>query len=132
MNVNQRRYFKFNLAEQEAYWQQQLGSELPVSQVPLDYPRAIVQSFIKRTEAVELDEELCLELKQFCARENVTLFITLLATFKVILLRYTGQEDIIVGSLSADSLRKREGVGREEFVKGASQFCKYIKWKVDH
>jgi hypothetical protein len=37
MNVNQRRYFKFNLAEQEAYWQQQLGSELPVSQVPLDY-----------------------------------------------------------------------------------------------
>jgi hypothetical protein len=65
MNVNRRRYFKFNLAEKEAYRQQQLGSELPVSQVPLDYPRAPVQSFIKRTEAVELDEELCLNSSSF-------------------------------------------------------------------
>ncbi|MCV3214074.1 amino acid adenylation domain-containing protein, partial [Plectonema radiosum NIES-515] len=104
------------LTQQQTYWQQQLGGDMPVLEIPLDYPRSPQQSFIRAKEAVELDEKLCLELNKFCLSENVTLFTTLLAAFKVLLLRYTGQKDIIVGSLSADSLQEKEGANPERFI----------------
>ncbi len=115
MGVYKRRNV-ISLAEQKAYWQKQLCGELPVLEVPLNYLRSQVQSFVRAKEAIKLDEQCLVELQKFCTRENVTLFITLLTTFKVLLLRYTGQEDIIVGSMSVDSMRKVEESGGEEFA----------------
>ncbi len=116
MVVDNWRVIRASLAAQEAYWKKQLGGELPVVELPLDYSRPPVQSFIRSSEVVELDSELCSELKKFCTRENATLFITLLAALKILLLRSTGREDVIVGSISFDSLRDIDSAGQEFFA----------------
>ncbi|MFB2977576.1 amino acid adenylation domain-containing protein [Microseira sp. BLCC-F43] len=72
--------------------------------------------YIRAKEAVELNENICLKLDKFCLDENFTTFTTLLAAFKVLLLRYTRQNDIIVGSLSADSIRGKEEASPEKFI----------------
>lgn len=107
---------KNSLTEQQTYWQQQIGGEVPVLEIPSDYPRSLVKSLTGAKEAVEVDEKLCLKLDKFCLAENLTVFTTLLAAFKVLLLRYTGQKDIIVGSVSTDSLREKEGASPERFT----------------
>ncbi len=107
---------KNSLTQQQIYWQQQIDSDLPVLEIPSDYPRSVEKSFIKAKESVELNEKLYLKLDKFCQDENFTVFTTLLAAFKVLLLRYTRQNDIIVGSLSADSIREKEGASPERFI----------------
>ena len=101
MDRNRRSDGKISLTEQEAYWHKNFD-DLPSLEFPLDYPRPPVQSYIRNKDAVKLDKKLFLELKRFCLQENITLFTTLLAAFKIILMRYTGYEDIIVGSVSSD------------------------------
>ena len=105
-----------SLTQQLLYWEQLLNSALPFLEIPSDYPRSSLQSFSRAKESVELNEEFCLKLDKFCQDENFTVFTTLLAAFKVLLLRYTGQKDIIVGSVSADSLREKEGANPETFI----------------
>src|SRR6476620_837632 len=105
-----------SLTQHQIYWEQLLNSDLPVLEIPSDYPRSPLQSFIRAKESVELDEEFSLKFDKFCRDENFTVFTALLAAFKVLLLRYTGQKDIIVGSLSADSLRSKEGANPERFI----------------
>jgi len=108
---------KNSLNQQQKYWLQQIDSELPLLEIRSDYPRSsIIKSFIRDKEAVELNENICLKLDKFCLDEKFTNFTTLLAAFKVLLLRYTGQKDIIVGSLSADSLQEKEGANPEKFI----------------
>jgi amino acid adenylation domain-containing protein len=86
------------LAEQLSYWRGQLAGAPPALELPTDRPRPAVQSFKGAYEAFSLSEELSDALKQLCQREGVTLFVTLLAAFQTLLYRYTGQEDIVVGS----------------------------------
>ncbi|GET38792.1 non-ribosomal peptide synthetase [Microseira wollei] len=106
-----------SLNQQQKYWLQQIDSELPLLEIPSDYPRSsVIKSFIRDKEAVELNENICLKLDKFCLDENFTTFTTLLAAFKVILLRYTRQNDIIVGAISADSIREKEGASHEKFI----------------
>ena len=81
-----------------AYWKQQLGGELPVLELPTDRPRPPVQTYRGARQSFELSKDLTDELNALSRREGVTLFMTLLAAFKVLLYRYTGQEDVIVGS----------------------------------
>ncbi len=80
-----------------AYWQQQLQHAETLS-LPLDYPRPMVQSDRGAISYFNIDDQLYRELIGFSNSENVTLFITLLATFKVLLHRYTGQQDLSVGT----------------------------------
>lgn len=86
------------LEHQLAYWKKQLGGELPVLELPSDRPRPAVQTFSGDRHWLELSEELTNSLLALSQHENVTLFITLLSVFKVLLSRYTGDEDVIVGS----------------------------------
>jgi amino acid adenylation domain-containing protein len=86
------------LESQLGYWKQQLGGELPVLELPTDRPRPPVQTYRGARQSFELSQELTDALKGLSRREGVTLFMTLLAAFKVLLYRYTGQEDVIVGS----------------------------------
>jgi len=86
------------LQKQLSYWTGQLGGPLPVLDLPVDRPRPAVQTFNGAREWLELSEQLTSSLIALAQNEGATLFMTLLAAFKVLLYRYTGQEDVIVGS----------------------------------
>lgn len=86
------------LEAQLAYWKKQLGDNLPILEVPTDRPRPLVQTFRGAHLALNLDGSLTNALETLSRREGVTLFMTLLAAFKTLLHRYTGQDDIVVGS----------------------------------
>ncbi|BAZ34001.1 amino acid adenylation domain-containing protein (plasmid) [Cylindrospermum sp. NIES-4074] len=86
------------LKSQLDYWKQQLGGSLPVLQLPTDYPRELVQTYQGAYQSLELSLELTEALKALSQQEGVTLFMTLLAAFQTLLYRYSGQEDIIVGT----------------------------------
>jgi amino acid adenylation domain-containing protein len=86
------------LQTQLQYWKQQLGGELPVLDLPTDRPRPAVQTYPGARTAITLSSELSEALMSLSQREGATLFMTLLAAFKVLLHRYSGQDDIIVGA----------------------------------
>ncbi len=89
------------LDAQLTYWKRKL-SDIPMLQLPTDYPRPPIQTFGGGAQSMELSESLAGKLNAFSRQEGVTLFMTLLAAFKVLLYRYTRQEDITVGSLIAN------------------------------
>src|SRR6266705_5813357 len=86
------------LERQLAYWKQQLGGELPVLDLPTDSPRPAIQTFNGARKWLVLSEAQTEAINALCRREGGTLFMTLLAAFYTLLHRYTGQEDIIIGS----------------------------------
>ncbi|MHC5724569.1 MAG: condensation domain-containing protein, partial [Nostoc sp.] len=90
------------LESQLAYWKQQLGGKLPILELPTDRPRPPVQTYRGARQSLNLPNNLSDALKSLSQQSGVTLFVTLLAAFKTLLYRYTGQEDIIVGSAIAN------------------------------
>jgi amino acid adenylation domain-containing protein/non-ribosomal peptide synthase protein (TIGR01720 family) len=99
------------LNTQLAYWKQQLADAPTVLDLPTDRPRrrvaacrktSLVQSFQGSIASFKLSPELTSKLKSLSKQQGVTLFMTLLATFQTLLYRYTGQEDICVGSAIAN------------------------------
>ncbi|MEG4277135.1 amino acid adenylation domain-containing protein [Microcoleus sp. MON1_C1] len=93
------------LETQLAYWKQQLSGSLPILNLPTDFPRPAVQTFQGARQTWELPKDLSLVLVQVGQQEKATLFMTLLAAFKTLLYRYTGQTDILVGSPIANRNR---------------------------
>ncbi|TCP53368.1 amino acid adenylation domain-containing protein [Tumebacillus sp. BK434] len=86
------------ITDQLGYWQEQLSGELPVLALTTDRPRPAEFSYRGTCEPFQLSEELTAQLNRLSRQEGVTLFMTLLAAFNTLLHRYTGQDDIIVGS----------------------------------
>ncbi|WP_431809072.1 amino acid adenylation domain-containing protein [Brevibacillus agri] len=86
------------LQAQEAYWLDVLQGELPVLNVPLDYPRPPLQSFEGDKVTARLDSSLAQKLRQMAEDTDSTLYMVLLAAYDVLLHKYTGQTDIVVGS----------------------------------
>ena len=84
--------------KQLAYWQETLAGDLPLLQLPSDNPRPAVQTFTGNLITLELNPDLTQALDKFRTQAKTTLFMTLLATFKVLLYRYTGQADILIGT----------------------------------
>lgn len=80
------------------YWKQQLSGELPVLELPIDYPRSNKQTFNGATHRFMLSKNLTAKLENFCRQEEVTVFMTLLAAFNVLLHRYSRQDDILIGT----------------------------------
>jgi len=93
------------LAPQLNYWQQQLAGAPPLLELPTDYPRKTVQTAIGGKEFFELGVEFTQQLKRLSQEEGVTLFMTLFAAFSTLLYRYSGQEDIVVGTPIANRNR---------------------------
>lgn len=87
---------------QLAYWKRQFEGEIPVQELPADRPRPVVLTYPGATLSFALSETLVHQARGLCQSENVTLFILLLATCKLLLYRYTGQEDVIVGTTTAN------------------------------
>ncbi len=81
-----------------SYWQGKLKKELPVLNLPTDRPRPPVQGYKGASQSIRLDAELTSRVKALSERQGTTLFVTLLAAFKALLHRYSGQTDMIVGS----------------------------------
>ncbi|MBV9690643.1 MAG: amino acid adenylation domain-containing protein, partial [Ktedonobacteraceae bacterium] len=84
------------LQAQLDYWKGQLAALTPL-ELPTDRPRPHLQSGRGATRSLLLPQKLLLELKALSQQEGVTLFMTLLAAFQVLLARYSGQQDISVG-----------------------------------
>ncbi|MEW6367293.1 MAG: amino acid adenylation domain-containing protein [Acidobacteriota bacterium] len=94
------------LDEEMSYWKTQLGGSLPVLDLPTDHPRPRLQTFRGRVQSRVLADGFAQRLDALCRREAVTPFMFLLAAFKTLLLRYTGTEDIIIGSPIANRSRE--------------------------
>ncbi len=86
------------LEGQLAYWKRQLAGELPVLELPADRPRGAVQTSSGSRYLFTLPLPMAARLRDLSRRHNVTLFMTLLAAFQLWLMRYTGLEDICVGT----------------------------------
>ena len=97
--VWQREWLSGEVLEQQLrYWREQLAGAPAVLELPSDRVRPAVQSFRGSDQPFVVSERLTAALKEMSQREGVTLFMTLLAAFKALLYRYTGQADIVVGS----------------------------------
>ncbi|MGB7948960.1 MAG: amino acid adenylation domain-containing protein [Candidatus Binatia bacterium] len=86
------------LEEQHSYWKKQLVGAPARLELPTDRPRPAVQSFHGARQAVTLPRALTDGLKALSREEGATLFMTLMAAFQGLLQRYSGQDDIVVGT----------------------------------
>lgn len=87
------------------YWKTQLANAPPTLELPTDRPRPAIQQFHGAKQVRHLSPSLTERLKQISLEERVTLFMTLLAAFKVLLWRYTYQDEIVIGSPIANRTR---------------------------
>jgi amino acid adenylation domain-containing protein len=83
--------------KQLSFWRSKL-EKLPVMELPVDRKRPSAQRFMGGKHPFELPESLTRSIHEQSQERRVTPFMMLLATFKVLLARYSGQEDIVVGS----------------------------------
>jgi amino acid adenylation domain-containing protein len=95
-----------SLSKHLSYWDKQLASAPTVLELPFDYQRPEVISLRGDRHTLRLQPSLVEDLRGFSRREGVTTFMTLLAVFNVLLNRYTGQDDILVGSPIANRNQK--------------------------
>ncbi|WP_346355761.1 amino acid adenylation domain-containing protein [Azotosporobacter soli] len=86
------------LGKQEAFWLERLQGELPVLNLATDYPRPANKKYQGGKIFADLDKGTAEKLKRIAEAQGVTFFALLLAAFKTLLARYSGQDEIIVGS----------------------------------
>lgn len=86
---------------QEEYWVNRLSGTLPVVELPTDYPRPAIQSFEGNRVVMKVDAVLTAKLKKLAVQTSSTLYMVLLAAYNTLLAKYTGQDDIIVGTIAA-------------------------------
>jgi amino acid adenylation domain-containing protein len=86
---------------QERYWRERLAGELPVLDLPADRPRPPVQTDRGGAVSLHLAGEPLARLRALGRQRGATLYMTLLAAFQTLLHRYTGEEDVLVGSPTA-------------------------------
>ena len=91
--------------EHMAYWREVLGGTLPTLDLPTDFPRPARQTFRGNTWRFMVDADTHAGLNALSRRLGATLFMTLLAAYQVLLMRLTGQEDVLVGSPAAGRVR---------------------------
>jgi acyl carrier protein len=95
----QREWLQGEVLESELrYWRQALSGAPAILQLPTDRLRPSVQSSHGANQLILLSEDLTAGLKQLSRAEGVTLFMTLLTAFQTLLYRYTGQDDIVIGT----------------------------------
>ncbi|MGD1075767.1 MAG: amino acid adenylation domain-containing protein [Thermodesulfovibrionales bacterium] len=85
------------LEEQLMFWKEQL-KDVSTLELPIDHPRPPVQTFCGAIHSVHFSEDLTEAIRSLSHKEGVTVFMTMLAVFQTLLHRYTGQEDIVVGT----------------------------------
>ncbi len=81
-----------------AWWKQQLAGAPAALELPTDHPRPPVETFRGAKQTISLPASLLDDLHKLGRRENATLFMTLLSAFSILLSRYSGQEEVVIGS----------------------------------
>jgi len=99
------------LESQLSYWKKQLH-DIPILNLPTDRRRPAPQSFYGARESITLSQLLTTAINELSHRQSVTPFMTLLAAFEVLLHRYSGQDDVVVGSPIAN----RNGIEFESLI----------------
>jgi len=89
---------KENLKRQEAFWVKEFAGEIPVLDLPTDYPRPLVQSFAGNSIDFEIAAGETKAINALALREGATLFMVLAAVFNILLFKLSGQEEIIMGT----------------------------------
>jgi len=84
--------------QQLKYWKNKLSGDLPVLQLPLDFPRPFKQTFHGNFLTSKVSADLTKHLKKLASQEKATLFMALITAYKILLFRYNGQEDILIGT----------------------------------
>ncbi|GAA4316755.1 hypothetical protein GCM10023149_13960 [Mucilaginibacter gynuensis] len=132
----QRGYLKEELLDEKLnYWKEKLDDVAPL-QLPADHTRPAVQGTKGSTLLFSMDTEIGKGLQTLSREQGVTLYMTLLSVFKVLLYRYSGQEDICVGTSIAGRPRQElEGLigffvntlALRDEVKGEETFTELLK-----
>jgi acyl carrier protein len=107
------------IGEQEAYWLNLFAGGIPHLNFPTDYPRPPVPGFVGGQYYFELDGETAGAFKKIAAAAGVTLYANLLAALYVLLFKYTGQEDMVVGTAV-------DGRSRPEFRQVVGMFINIL------
>jgi len=98
----QRRWFEGEVyRSQLAYWKKKFATLPAALELPTDHPRPNVQAykaFRGARHTIRLSKQLTKDLRLLCQKENVTLFMALLAAYQVLLHRHTGESDLVVGT----------------------------------
>ena len=92
------------------FWRDQLAGEIPLLNLPVDRPVSSAQTYRGVSRGFKLDEEMTRQINLLAKTEQASVYMILLAVFQVLLYRYSGQEDILVGSPAS-------GRSRAEFKK---------------
>jgi amino acid adenylation domain-containing protein len=95
----QREWFESMLLEKQLkYWQKKLADAPPLLELPYDRPRPSVQTFTGQNQSLILSQSLSQAIKKLSQQEGLTVFMTLLAAFKLLLSRLSGSKDIAIGT----------------------------------
>ncbi|HLP45175.1 MAG TPA: amino acid adenylation domain-containing protein [Candidatus Kapabacteria bacterium] len=89
---------KGSLKRQEEFWVKEFTGEIPVLELPMDYPRPLMQSYEGNIVNFEISAEETKILNALAMQEGVTLFMILTAAFNILLFKLSGQEEIIIGT----------------------------------
>ncbi len=87
-----------DLDDQLSFWKQQLAGAVSMLELPTDRPRPSIQNLRQGVSVRVLSKDLLERLHNLSRQEGTTLFMTLLAAYQVLLYRYSGQEDLVIGS----------------------------------
>jgi len=93
------------LENQLNYWRNKLGGEIPTLQLPTDFPRKRVQTFSGAVEIFTVPREVSMQLKSLAQSNESSNFMTLVAAFNLFLQRYSGQDDLLIGTPIANRQR---------------------------
>ncbi|PNK21304.1 amino acid adenylation domain-containing protein [Cylindrospermopsis raciborskii] len=98
---------KTQLPIQLAYWKQKLTGANQILELPTDYPRSPIPSYQGSAVNFAINPQTTQEFKKLCESQGATLFMGLLAVFSILLMRYSGQEDLLIGTPIANRNRKQ-------------------------
>jgi amino acid adenylation domain-containing protein len=87
-----------SLIDHKAYWLRQLEGELPVLALPLDKPRPAVRTYNGSAMETVISKETAQGLRLLAQQQDSSLFMGLMAVVNVLLYKYSGQEDLVIGS----------------------------------
>ncbi len=93
------------LEEQLSYWKAQLAAAPPLLELPTDRPRPTFKTFHGARVDLNLAKKLSEDIMRLSRREGATLFMTLFSAFVILLYRYSGQDDILIGTVIANRNR---------------------------
>ncbi|MFD3262299.1 amino acid adenylation domain-containing protein, partial [Paenibacillus lentus] len=86
---------------QKSYWIERFAGEIPVLNLPRDYSRPDRKSYAGRSIDFTIDSEIVVKLQQLAAANQASLYMVMLAAYQIMMSKYSGQEDIVVGTPSA-------------------------------